>query len=288
MPTRNERAQIARETLDIIEKGYYLNSNGEKNNINRAVKEAIENSVLYTPDVFPKIEDKIKKIREEEKEQKKMEVVVNNETTLQAAERLVREEGYKNTVCLNFASGTNPGGGFLQGSGAQEESLARSSALYPTIAQMDEMYQKNRDYVSALYKEYMIYSPQVPVFRRDNGQLLNEPYKVSFITAPAVNAGVVRARESRENITKIAETMKKRIKEILSLALVEGENVLVLGAFGCGVFKNDPEKVASYFKKYLLDNYKFKDLFEKVVFAVLDRSKKKTTYKIFKDKLNIT
>lgn len=186
---------------------------------------------------------------------------------------------------LNFASAKNPAGGFLKGSNAQEESLARASALYPCTKQMNEMYEANRNYDSGLYLNYMIYSPFVPVFRAEKGQLLNKPYFISIITAPAVNAGVVKSRESKKNIDKIAEVMLFRIKKILSLALIHQIEALVLGAFGCGVFKNDPEEVASYFKKIVLEDKRFKNIFKKIVFAVLDKSSKKDTYKAFLNKL---
>lgn len=144
------------------------------------------------------------------------------------------------------------GGGFLGGSQAQEESLARSSALYPCISQMEEMYQHNRKLRSCFYSDYMIYSPDVPVFRDDQGMLLEKPYQVAFLTAPAVNAGVVREREP-EQVNRIGEVMLERIRYILSLAVQNGVEHLVLGAYGCGVFRNKPEEVAVWFKRVLVD-----------------------------------
>jgi uncharacterized protein (TIGR02452 family) len=108
------------------------------------------------------------------------------------------------------------------------------------------------------------------------------PNKVSFITAPAVNAGAVKAYESKEKIDKIPEIMKERIKKIIFLAVNHQNQALVLGAFGCGVFRNDPQMVAEYFSDYLLKNMYFKGYFDKVVFAVLDRSRDKEIYNIFK------
>jgi uncharacterized protein (TIGR02452 family) len=279
---RKDRTEIAEDTLEIIDKGKYINSKGKEIILDEDIKNAVENSILYTPQEIDEIKMEIKNILEKSKRNNTI-IDVNNETTLEAAEKLKKEEGYKEVVCLNFASGTHPGGGFLNGSGAQEESLARSSALYPCIKQMEEMYKANKRYESALYKDYMIYSPNVPVFKKDNGQLLDEPYKVSFITAPAVNAGAVKAYESKENIDKIPEIMKERIKKIISLAVNHQNQVLVLGAFGCGVFRNDPQMVAEYFSDYLLKNKYFKGYFEKVIFAVLDRSRDKKIYNIFEN-----
>lgn len=281
---RKERKEIAEDTLQIIERGSYINSQAEKIDFSKKIKTAVNNSKLYTPKELEKLKEKITAaFNNSSNIETKIEV--NNETTLQAAERLKKEEAFKNIAILNFASGTNPGGGFLNGSGAQEESLARSSALYPCLIENKEMYQVNRDYNSDLYKDYIIYSPEVPVFKRDDGSLLDKPYQISFITAPAVNAGAVKTNESRVNIKKIEPTMEARIAKILALAAEKENEALVLGAFGCGVFKNDPKKVAEYFEKYLFDNRYFKNYFQKIVFAVLDRSKSKNTFKIFKEKL---
>lgn len=117
----------------------------------------------------------------------------------------------------------------------------------------------------------MIYSPKVPVFRKDKGELLNKPVLCNFITSPAVNAGVVKKQEP-ERAGEIPDAMDVRTDKMLSLALHQGNEVLILGAWGCGVFKNDPKEIAGLFKKYLHGKYKNK--FKRVVFAVLTKKKK--------------
>lgn len=125
----------------------------------------------------------------------------------------------------------------------------------------------------------MIFSPQVPVIRNDEGVLLDTPFCVSMITSPAVNAGIVRERESQK-IGLIDFVMKKRIEKILAVSMVHQQKALVLGAFGCEVFKNRPLLVAQYFKE-ILGNEKFKEQFEKIVFAIYEPKPQKTTYEIF-------
>ena len=132
-------------------------------------------------------------------------------------------------LCLS----ENPGGGFLGGSQAQEESLARASGLYPCISQMNEMYDHNRKLRTCLYSDYMIYSPGVPVIRDDEDRLLAQYYTTAFITAPAVNAGVVKEREQADD-QQIESVMKERIRYILDVAAMNGHRTLVLGAYGCG------------------------------------------------------
>lgn len=278
--TRNRqgRAKIALHTLEILEAGSYENELWARIDISDALNNAVKNSLLYKPENFQGIEKDINKLVNEKKGNSP-KIEVTDETTMSAAARLVFCEGIKDTVCLNFASAKNPGGGFLNGSQAQEESLARSSGLYPCISQMNEMYEYNRSRKTCLYSDHMIYSPKVPVFRDDNDRLLKEPYLVSFITSPAVNAGVVRAREM-DNKERIDEVMIERIKKILSVAALNNNKAIVLGAYGCGVFRNRTEDIAEYFKKVLYDDgYKF--LFDKIVFAVYDKSPNKDKVKIF-------
>mgnify|MGYP001194033539 CR=1 FL=1 len=263
---RLQRIAAATETLQIIERGWYTNGKGETVRIQEAVQTAIRESQLLKPADFPGLTARYNALSPQKMQTR---FFVNNETTLQAASRLA---GYTDKVfCLNFASAKNPGGGFLTGAQAQEESLARSSALYPCIVQMQAMYQTNRATRGCLYTDHMIYSPAVPVFRDDDGALLDTFFTASFLTAPAVNTGVV-LRQEKHNIAQIEPVMIARLEKILSVALVKGYRHLVMGAWGCGVFQNDPENVAGYFQKHLKENPVFSGVFEEVVFAVLDHS----------------
>ncbi len=271
---REVRSKIAQETLRIIEDGTYLNQDGARIDLKREVEAAVRDSKLYTPAA---LQETKRMVAAYKRRSTLPDIEVTDESTLAAAQRLVQVEGAAETVCLNFASAKNPGGGFMGGSQAQEESLARSSALYPCISQKEEMYRFNRNLKTCLYSDHMIYSPQVPVFREDHGGLLAAPYAVSMITAPAVNAGVVR---EREHVERIAPVMLERIRYILSVAAYHGEKVVVLGAFGCGVFRNNPSEVAGWFKQVLVEE-DYCTLFDRIVFAVLDKSAEQKTLKVF-------
>jgi len=269
---RETAARIAEETLEILDVGYYFNPLGQRVNLEDMMRESVSGTVLYRPDDTDRLLETVAPAINRD-----TVIEVTNETTLAAAKRLSGTDS--NLCCLNFASAKHPGGGFLQGSLAQEESLARSSGLYPTIAQMTEMYEYNANLDTALYSDYMIFSPHVPVFRNDDGQLLVEPYRVSFITAPAVNAGAVREREP-DHVMQIHPTMQRRIEKILAVALAHNQETLVLGAFGCGVFRNSPDEVASIFHD-VLSHPPFKGAFQRVVFAVYDRSPNQANYRSF-------
>jgi uncharacterized protein (TIGR02452 family) len=174
-------------------------------------------------------------------------------------------------VALNFASATHPGGGFLTGSRAQEESLARSSGLYACLdgQPMYAFHQGRRD---PLYTSYALYSPDVPVFRTDDGTLLEEPWRCSFITAAAVNAKAVLQRDPSRR-PEIRQAMRERIHKVLAIATVHGHDTLVLGAWGCGAFGNDAEEIAELFREALAE--RFVGVFATVVFAVTDWSRER-------------
>lgn len=279
---RSSRARIAQETLTILEEGQYINGYDRRVSIDEDLKRAIQGSVLYRPDELPALREQVRQLQGVPKSAA-AKIEVTGETTLAAASRLVVDEGRTDVVCLNFASAKNPGGGFLGGSQAQEESLARASGLYPCISQMNEMYDHNRKLRTCLYSDYMIYSPGVPVIRDDEDRLLAQYYTTAFITAPAVNAGVVKEREQADD-QQIEAVMKERIRYILDVAAMNGHRTLVLGAYGCGVFRNDPVDVARYFHDVLVQE-KFRQSFERIVFAVLDRSAGQRIIKAFQEQL---
>lgn len=273
---RSQRVKIAEETLKILEQGYYKNSQGTKISLSQELANAIQTSVLYRPD------DLGQQVITGQDNEARPVIEVTSESSLEAAQRLVVTEKRSDTVCLNFASAKNPGGGFLGGSQAQEESLARSSGLYPCIVQMQEMYSHNRQLKTCFYSDYMIYSPRVPVIRDHADHLLDSPYLLSFITAPAVNAGVVREREP-ENTAMIRDVMKERIRKVLRAAVIHENRTIILGAYGCGVFRNPAEDVADYFAEVLLEE-KLANHFERIVFAIYDNSARQENLRAFKER----
>ena len=188
---------------------------------------------------------------------------VTNETTLSAHQRHLAK-GH-NVVSLNFASATQPGGGFLGGARAQEEYLCRSSALYLSIKD-SPMYAYHRREGHKRYSDAMIYSPDVPVFRDDEHGLLPKPYLASFITS----AAPLTKHLHPEELVHIPEILRTRIRKILSVAQTHGHDSLVLGAWGCGAFGNDGHLVANLFQ-HALEN-EFKGAFKEVTFAIVDTS----------------
>lgn len=283
---RKQRAEIARETLEIIDRGIYLNKKNESIELSQDLAKATENSKHYRPEMFEDIFLEVTQIVKNNSQKNKTKFEINNETTLQAAKRLIVDLEKKDTICLNFASAKNPGGGFINGSNAQEESLARSSGLYPCINQMQAMYQTNRNLKSCLYTDNIIYSPQVPVFRDDNGNLLDFYYLLSIITSPAVNAGAVLRSKEKISPAEIKNVMSERAKKVLAVAVINNYKNIILGAWGCGVFQNSPRDIAEIFYNHLVKNDYFKNYFDRVVFAILDNSQGSQTIGAFENIFN--
>ncbi|OHS94103.1 hypothetical protein TRFO_11375 [Tritrichomonas foetus] len=259
--TRDDFRKIAGETISILNSGKYSYSQDKEVFIGDLVKNCVENSILYKPDIVhtlpesPKLPGLIE---------------ITHESTFHACIRLIKEEGIDDTVCLNFASARNPGGGFENGAQAQEEALSRQSALFFSTRSKTEMYEYNRFNKSLLYSDYMIYSPKVPIFRNDYEELLPEPICCSIISCPATNL----SKWNKSDLTEPRRVMLNRVRKIIQVAILNGNKAIVLGAYGCGVFRNDPADVANYFKTVLIDEG-LGEYFDKIVFAILDRGNDK-------------
>ncbi len=261
--------EIAQDTVEILNTGYYYSPQAQRVDLTENLNTCITGTQYYVPDVLSEI---VKNILSQPPQFENTEFDVRNETTLMGAERLAKTQEFKKIGVLNFASAKNPGGGFLKGSQAQEESLARSSGLYKSLISCQQYYSFHRQQKSGLYSDRMIYSPDCPVFKTDHGTLLESPSSVDFLTSPAPNAGAI-LNNHPEDINKIQDTFYQRGSKILSLFAQQGCDAIVLGAWGCGAFKNDPVVVAKMFADYLLENREFYGRFKTVLFSVLDTAK---------------
>ncbi len=263
------RKDIASDTLKILEAGFFQLQDGIWD-IRYTLEFAVQDTKLFLGSE-PELE--FTGTRTEQ-----TRIQVTNETSLEALVRLARASTDE-VLCLNFASAKNPGGGFLRGAQAQEESLARSSGLYNTLLAQPEFYEYHREQQDLLYSHQMIYSPSVPVFKNDAGELL-EPYNAAFITCAAPNAGAI-AKNQAHSLPLIPEVLEQRAELVLGLAALKKHQRLVLGAWGCGVFHNDPNMVARVFKDLL--EGKFKNVFAEVIFAIYDNSQGAPVYAAFEE-----
>lgn len=267
--TRAARAEVAQETLSILGQGAYVSTRQRRRvDVADALARAVHGSfTLRGEDPLPAEPSTDGSTT---RAPRLPSVELSQETTLAALYRLAAAAGpeaSERTMLLNFASAKNPGGGFRKGSQAQEESIARSSGLYPCLVQFEDgMYAENaRNPRGCLYADHMIFSPCVPFFRGDDGLLLDEPVTCSVITAPAVNLGAARGAAIRQ----ATPVMRQRLRRVLRLAHAQGLQVLILGAWGCGVFGNLPRDMAELFRE-ALELPEFAGAFTEVHFAIPD------------------
>ena len=219
-------------------------------------------------------------------------IYVTTNRTMEAA-----ADYYGNKIAvLNFASATTPGGGVRKGSSAQEEALCRVSNLYLCLTDKklwESFYQKNRDAKNNIHTDDIIYTPDVMVIKNDDYKTLQESdyFRVDVITCAAPNLREVPAnsfnRDEGEPIQLSDEELYKvhykRAIKIMEIACANNVEVLILGAFGCGAFRNNPNVVAKAYKDAVEH---FRHAFKEIEFAVYCPPKDPTNYNEFRAAFN--
>lgn len=256
-------------------------------NSNKMLQESLQKSIksqkLY-------LENDV--IEFEEGKKRDGKVVVSTKRSFEAASKYAKN---KKVCVLNFASATNPGGGVENGSSAQEEALCRCSTLYPCLREKElwsGFYLPHRGANNPLYNDDIIYTPGVTVFKSDvelpKKMLQMNWYNVDVLTAAAPNlrhmpsnymnpfAGNQAANISDEELLALH---RKRIERIFKVAIRNGAEVLILGAFGCGAFRNPPRVVAKAFGE-MQDQYR--ENFDTIEYAVFCTPKETENYEVFR------
>ncbi len=221
-------------------------------------------------------------------------VKVSRKRTFEAAMDSVYYE--RKVAVLNFASATSPGGGVVNGSSAQEECLCRCSTLYYNLTEeymWKNFYQPHRRQGNPIHNDDLIYTPGVVIFKSDTAcpQLMPESSwkKVNVITCAAPNL-----RERPANSFNLGNGNKaafvsdkeleaihiKRGRKILEAAAADKNDVIVLGAYGCGAFMNKPEVVARAYSALVEE---FRNSFEAMEFAVYCSPRDDSNFRVFND-----
>ena len=217
-------------------------------------------------------------------------IVVSKKRTFEAA------EGVKDlkTAVHNFASATNPGGGVTRGANAQEECLCRCSGLYfclNTREMWEGFYGPHRATHDPIHNDDIIYTPNVTVFKTDTAypELMprSDWYDVDVITCAAPNLRPVPGNSYNSGDAGKAVSIsdsdlqvihEKRLRRILDVALEADSEAVILGAFGCGAFMNDPHVVASA-AKTVIEDYLY--AFRYIEFAVYCSPRDDSNYRVF-------
>jgi uncharacterized protein (TIGR02452 family) len=266
--------KIAQENLKIMANGKYEieMEDGKLHQVD--IQKELTFACNYTETILPEDSQRLLSHPESrgtgDKRSSKIKFQVIQEKTQVAAYNIVQNESLKDLLVLNFASAKNRGGGFLRGARAQEEDLCRCSALFACLNApgASAYYGENARCRHLLYTDCMVYSPSVPFFRTDcQSGPLAEPFVASVITCPAPNA----LAKERDAVPKMVENydsiLHQRVGKILAVAEAKGHQNLLLGAWGCGVFHNDPRKVAKSFYEWLTSD-RFSASFDNVIFAI--------------------
>lgn len=214
---------------------------------------------------------------------KQTTVSVENGDTIAVATRL-KEKGF-NVVSLNMANAKYPGGGAKSGARAQEESIFRASNYYQSLYRDENKTLDKRLGNKSYYVPEIggIYSPSVSVFRKsiNDGFAFQKPVELDFIAAAAPDL-------KKGTPKKYDDLMAKKIRGIFRIAAGTGHDTVVVGAHGCGAFKNPPEKVSALFKQVMLEK-EFKGAFKNIVFAIINDHNGKDNFEVFDKKFkNVT
>lgn len=262
--------QIAQDTLKISETGKYQIAN-------RVFQFDIENNTKF----FTDLTEVISEVKKKEKGAD-CKIEVRNEGTVDAVFRLSNGNQKNMSLgVLNFASAYNPGGGFESGAMAQEECIAYCSDLYKK--QVDgawDYYEINRANRNPLYTDNMFMS-NVTFFRNGGFSLISNPTMCQVLTCPAINMGAIKIR-TQKNLDEAKAVMKNRMRKILYLFAYYDCKDLVLGAYGCGVFGNDPYDVARFWHELLFEE-DMKGYFNTITFSILDRPGRDGNIPVFKN-----
>lgn len=232
--------------------------NQRSHNIEKATNHIKKMLSLYDNEINESIQQSVvfRQLPEHTQQSGCEAVIVENMTTTEAIFKYADTD--KITCALNFASFKYPGGGFITGNMAQEESLCHDSTLYAVIGsdKFKAEYEYNRKHTNnGLYEHMAIYSPDI-IF-----DFPNESVYCDIITCAAPNYEAAK----KNNVSKEENdnAMRERIELILRLAEEHNVDILILGAWGCGVFGQNPISVAEMFSD-ALKKYKF----GKVIFAI--------------------
>lgn len=195
------------------------------------------------------------------------DIIVESGTTFAAARKYLH---IGKTAVLNFANPENPGGGVQYGAMAQEECLCRSSNLYPCLCDasvFNDYYEYHRNLKNTFYSDRLIYTKDITVFKNDNDIPQILPKHMWFTVDVITCAAPYIAKRKYTNSTALLLLFKSRIRNIFEAARDNNADVIILGAFGCGAFKNPPLIVAEAFRQVICEQDYFK-CFRKIVFAI--------------------
>ena len=267
MFSRNKLISVFEDTIK------WINTNKE---LSESVDNSINNTMVYFEDNYPEYTKKF---------DKDTVITVSKDKSFQATMRLSKDNPDKKIAVLNFANSVHPGGGVTRGARAQEESLCRTSTLYPVI--MDQIsesyYAHHRKLNDKRATDSLIYSENIIICKTDDDIPKRMPKKdwvnVDIITMAAPHLAGTNGYGLVIDDSELFDIHLKRALHMLTVAAHKNVDILVLGAFGCGAFNNNPDVVSKAYKQAL---EQFNGAFEKVEFAIFCAEHETNNYLAFK------
>ncbi len=274
MSTADERIAVFQDTMSWIDSDQALSA---------SIPVAKKNTTIFYEDDYPVFDAS---------KTKSMHVTISGDRSYQAAMRLSKENPGAKIAVMNFANAFHAGGGVTKGSSAQEESLCRTSTLYPLLYRRtlrDTFYKHHHDLNSPKATDSLIYTEGVIICKTDEDLPKRMP-KEDWVTVDVIT---IAAPDLRDKSNKHAPLVNggaymnnaelfgyhvKRAMHMLTCAAAKGADILVLGAFGCGAFQNNPEVVARAYKTVLQE---FPKVFKQIEFAIYRPASGSKNYDVF-------
>lgn len=181
----------------------------------------------------------------------KVPVTILNDDCIQVALD-AKSMGHDRVAVMNLASGTCPGGGYLNGAMAQEESICYRTTLGSTLAAVQS------DVFP--FEHEVIFTPNVMVIKDRKYRDLPRPETISVVSVTA-------HRKAKKTLTPDqVSQLERRIRQCLIACEEHKMQSVVLGALGCGVFQNNPVQVANCFRNVLSERVYVPNVY----FAILE------------------
>jgi uncharacterized protein (TIGR02452 family) len=275
MSDRAQRIEVFNDTQDWIKNDPALSA---------SIPVAKKNTTVFYEDDYPAFD--FSKTRD-------TVITVSGDRSYQAAMKLHKENPDAKIAVMNFANAFHAGGGVTTGASAQEECLCRTSTLYPLLYRQtlrDTFYKHHHDLNTPKATDSLVYTEGVIICKTDEDLPKRMPQEdwvtVDVITIAApdlrnksnVHVPLVNGGTHMNNAELFGYHVKRAI-HMLTCAAAKGADILVLGAFGCGAFQNDPEVVARAYKTALEE---FPKVFRQVEFAVYCPPAGSRNYDVFK------
>jgi uncharacterized protein (TIGR02452 family) len=214
---------------------------------------------------------------------KETKVYVTERDCLEASAVMATLENSGRPLVLNMANAYNCGGSFFGPRGSQEEYLIRNTSLiaslWPHRRRDDHRWPEGKKCLPSIYCETAtaiyypfthcgaIYTPTVHVFNFFH-----------FCSILSLAQQDLRRSSSSSSHPFDYNLTIQNFRTLFSVAAGQGHTTLILGAIGCGVFKNPPDEICQAFAELIFPGGEFHGVFETIIFAIIKSEENLTAF----------